>query len=770
MRHSLLKILLPIAASPAAALGFCIFATNVFAGESMVGTNTKVLRSAVANGGGLAMGTNLQLRSVVGDLFAFNAAGASRKTSVGYVAIESQPGTITSIIAVTKATGTLELSWTAPGRDGFVGAVTAGTYRIEYSTESSHPNSPLTFTVEFATSVVANATQSYTLTGLDPNTTYYTRVYLADNRKVFAEGSVQSAESTLAHPPASPVLAAVFSSSVTFTYAAPVGGAAAYLLEGSTTNFSGGTIASSATSQPALLTLTITGLSSDTPYFFQLASLNWQSDVNFTTLVGTRTRLGAASPIENLASFPDGNAKTISFSWSNPIFDSPAGVTILVSTNPISAAVVDGIAYPIGAKFPDGSIVLSSAADTSVVDANLPLHTTYYYKFYSRNQFDNYSVSVATNALLDLPPMSPGGMAASVSPDQSLITIRWAGVNSSLDGSGFKTGTPEAMELQFYDVFRATGLVHANWILIDTIAWSAEQWTGSVPVPGDRFYYRVVSRDLLQATDEAMVVDTDENLYAVGPDRISRLMIPAAWTNYFGAGGNEWSAPLIVKAIDKPLELGGKVVRATTFETIRSPGGEAAEGFQLPGPVLDVTMHYDVVDGEVVPSGFDPVGNRVVALEPLSPRVSAPAAAKGLGAYWFNGKEYVKLFGSIDTLNQTVNVKTALPGSFQVRSLFRDQAITFDLSQVSNKAITPNGDGLNDYISIRFDNPRDSSFTGRIFDMRGAFVSEMRIGTQVNDSLIWDGKAGGRVVPRGVYIYQIEAEGRVFNGTVVVIR
>ena len=51
-----------------------------------------------------------------------------------------------------------------------------------------------------------------------------------------------------------------------------------------------------------------------------------------------------------------------------------------------------------------------------------------------------------------------------------------------------------------------------------------------------------------------------------------------------------------------------------------------------------------------------------------------------------------------------------------------------------------------------------------------AVVAEMRRGTQIGDTLTWDGKANGRTVPRGVYIYQIKSEDKVFNGTVVVIR
>jgi gliding motility-associated-like protein len=109
-------------------------------------------------------------------------------------------------------------------------------------------------------------------------------------------------------------------------------------------------------------------------------------------------------------------------------------------------------------------------------------------------------------------------------------------------------------------------------------------------------------------------------------------------------------------------------------------------------------------------------------------------------------------------------------GSYQLRSVFTPAQFSFDLAQVSNKAITPNGDGKNDFVVFRLNNPQDSSVKGEIFDIRGRKVADMAVGTQIANSLVWDGKANGRVVPRGVYIYQIQAEGAAFNGTVIVIR
>ena len=95
----------------------------------------------------------------------------------------------------------------------------------------------------------------------------------------------------------------------------------------------------------------------------------------------------------------------------------------------------------------------------------------------------------------------------------------------------------------------------------------------------------------------------------------------------------------------------------------------------------------------------------------------------------------------------------------------------FSFSGVSNRFISPNGDSKNDIAIFQFDNPQFSDVTGKIIDMKGMVVATLTPGP-VNPStqLMWDGKAGGGPAPGGVYIYVIAAEGKIFSGTVVVIR
>ena len=91
----------------------------------------------------------------------------------------------------------------------------------------------------------------------------------------------------------------------------------------------------------------------------------------------------------------------------------------------------------------------------------------------------------------------------------------------------------------------------------------------------------------------------------------------------------------------------------------------------------------------------------------------------------------------------------------------------FSIREISNRVLTPNGDKKNDKVVFKFDNDADLEFSGKIFDLRGALVAYMSQGT---DSLQWDGKRNGRVVPSGIYIYRIWAQDKVFTGTLIVLR
>jgi gliding motility-associated-like protein len=117
-----------------------------------------------------------------------------------------------------------------------------------------------------------------------------------------------------------------------------------------------------------------------------------------------------------------------------------------------------------------------------------------------------------------------------------------------------------------------------------------------------------------------------------------------------------------------------------------------------------------------------------------------------------------------------MTVQTKFFGQYQLRTVARASGFSFNMAGVSNRFLTPNGDHRNDNVVFMFDNPNNSPVAARIFDMHGRVVAGSLPPGPVGNSLMWDGTAGGRPVPGGVYIYQISAEGQSFSGTLVIVK
>ncbi len=90
------------------------------------------------------------------------------------------PSAVTNLAASNPASNSIKLTWTAPGDDGNTG--TASQYDIRYSTSpitDSNWNSATQVSGE-PTPLVAGSSETFTVTGLSPDTTYYFALKTAD--------------------------------------------------------------------------------------------------------------------------------------------------------------------------------------------------------------------------------------------------------------------------------------------------------------------------------------------------------------------------------------------------------------------------------------------------------------------------------------------------------------------------------------------------------------------------------------------------------------
>ena len=97
----------------------------------------------------------------------------------------------------------------------------------------------------------------------------------------------------------------------------------------------------------------------------------------------------------------------------------------------------------------------------------------------------------------------------------------------------------------------------------------------------------------------------------------------------------------------------------------------------------------------------------------------------------------------------------------------------FHLITIKPRIISPaSSKGMNDILIVSYENSNDSNVSGRILTINGSYIADMLVvnSDPDNPKITWNGKDGSSVVPSGIYIYQIEVEGQVLNGTVVVAK
>ncbi len=95
-------------------------------------------------------------------------------------------------------------------------------------------------------------------------------------------------------------------------------------------------------------------------------------------------------------------------------------------------------------------------------------------------------------------------------------------------------------------------------------------------------------------------------------------------------------------------------------------------------------------------------------------------------------------------------------------------------TDVVPRVFSPNGDGINDVVYFNVYNPSVSQLSGVVIDMTGGRVASLvpvSNSVPTPDSLVWNGKdENGNSVPPGPYVYQIDGDGSVLSGVVVVAR
>ncbi|HAX62455.1 MAG TPA: hypothetical protein DCX95_07905 [Elusimicrobia bacterium] len=313
-------------------------------------------------------------------------------------------------------------------------------------------------------------------------------------------------------------------------------------------------------------------------------------------------------------------------------------------------------------------------------------------------------------------------MKISLSTDRNELTISWDAVVKSTDGT-------TADDLSHYTLYRSNSVTGnaTTWTLPITVT-STSTYTG-----GETYYYWLTCHDLSTNVSEPSArVDSsiDSNITFYEPaDPKTSISIPPAISSILYKETNSFGDNIYFDVVRLTSEETGKTYRSFAFLPKKSETEEVVTGLLFSRALADVKISYNVSGG-------------IVGAPHLAP-IRAEQAADNLSLFWFNGVEWVKVGGDVDTTQQTVSLKTKKGGKYQLRQSMK--AVRFALSKVYPRIFTPNGDGWNDVANFMYEG-NDAGITGKIFDINGSFVSDMARG-DTEDSLKWDGKnADGKVV------------------------
>ncbi len=522
-------------------------------------------------------------------------------------------------------------------------------------------------------------------------------------------------------------------------------GADGYVVTASTAaNFSGTLISTTVFGTQARLAPV--GLDPNTTYYFKTGALWAQTTAYSPTILSTVTLAQTVAGTSVYEVF----ATSVVINWQALPVAPPAA-----SSNSASGYVLE---VSLNANFiplADATYMTGTALSTMTM-LNLQGGGTYYFRVGSLNWSGtaNYALSVTTvtNRLPFIrPAQTPFGVA--MSSVGVAVTLSWMTVQRYADGVAFADPlAATAAELTGFSVYRATSPVAATWTQRILVSSTTLTWTDVAG--GAQYYYHVRSENASGPSRQSVVRAVGSlAAYAVAPDGLSYLeVLSPSVSPIEGVGGQPMTAYL-VEASSRTEDLGGRVVKSIQFTALQG-GLTPVTNFEMSG-MGRLKLRYELGASSVIASGVT---------------AAVPATPGNLGVYWYNGTKWLQMYGRLDQTDQTLSLETKYLGIYQLRLVERAEGFGFDQAGVSNRFVTPNGDGKNDTVVFSYDNPRDVSVRARILDLRGrVVVSELPQGP-VTNSRVWDGRGAGIPVPSGVYLYQLEAEGRVYSGSIVILK
>ncbi len=491
---------------------------------------------------------------------------------------------------------------------------------------------------------------------------------------------------------------------------------------------------------------------------------------------------------------PVGNKSTSTvlsvFTWKDLV--PPQAAKLNISTYTVSIDPEEGVKVKISARFgPEKDIdeavveisdnekfvnIVSSSIikplranlEKELLFSKLDVGTTYYIRCKVYDWSRNVTVSTITWFIIlppdDTIPLYPVSLEAEI--EENKLVLKWQKVahhykittkeiEKFVGINNLGPAKPTTFELYKYKIMYKFDLTNDNEEWQELISLSPEVNSAEVELKDG--FYKVVSYDITGNKNSSLIVDHklnyyvyDNGVYVKLPKENAKQVI---------------SAPYYHTVIDYSSEAKGKIIKvySVNFGLLNEEQKKIVYNdfteFTLEN-IIGVKYKVENNKAKFV------VSNKVFEID--ENKVGTKVAF-----YVFDGKEFVRATTYVDKEKQVVYYRSKILSKVQLRNV--ETTGEFNFIEAKPKVITPDtSPNENDVVFFVFNNPKDSEVKIRIYDVNLVLVWETITkddSSTIGSYIYWDGKDfSGKYVLPGVYIYQVECEGKKYKGSIIVAR